>query len=237
MHISCHLPLLRFLMSGTSSALLSRLNLDYPINLINSVINKFLHNIDNIDADKNTRDDSSTIMVPLPFKDQQSANSVEKQMQIWSANIGVQIKPVFQSKKIGQILALKEKKPPIHNNQCVVYKFECGLFDAEYVGYTARHLHQRINEHKYSAIGRHLEQHGLSKTDLVDKQFSVLTKCRSKFDCLIFEMLFIKELNPELNTQKDSISRQANTLFSSHIFVSLRNSLHLYSFSFHSLLT
>ena len=50
-----------------------------------------------------------------------------------------------------------------------------------------------------------IEQHGLSRTDLVDKQFSVLKKCRSKFDCLIFEMLFIKELNPQLNTQKDSI--------------------------------
>ena len=109
-------------------------------------------------------------------------------MQILSANIGVQIKPVFQTKKIDQILALKEKKRPIVNNQC---------------GYTAQHLHQRINEHKYSAVGRHLEQHGLLKTDLVDKQYSVVKK--SKFDCLIFEMLFIKELNPELNTQKDSI--------------------------------
>ena len=144
-------------------------------------------------------------MVPLPFKDQQSANSVKKQMQNLSANIGVQIKPVFQSKKIDQILALKEKRPPIVNNQCVVYKFECDLCNADYVGYTTHHLHQRINEHKYSAIGRHLEQHGLSKADLAGKHFSILKKCRSKFDCLIFEMLFIKELNPELNTQKDSI--------------------------------
>ena len=86
-----------------------------------------------------------------------------------------------------------------------VYNFECDLWDADYVGYTARHLHQRINEHKYSVIGKHLEQHGLLKTDLADKHFSVLKKCRSKFDYLIFEMLFIKELNPELNTQKDSI--------------------------------
>ena len=52
------------------------LNLDYPINLINSAINKFLRNIDNIDAAKNTRDDSSTITVPVPFKDQNSAESV-----------------------------------------------------------------------------------------------------------------------------------------------------------------
>ena len=169
------------------------LNLDYPINLINSAINKFLHNIDNIDTTKNTRDDSPTITVPLPFKDQQSANSVKRQMQILSGNIGVQIKPVFQTKKIGQVLALIEKQPPVVNNQCVVYKFECDLCDADYVGYTTQHLHQRINEDKYSAIGRHLEERGLSKTDLDDKQFSVLRKCRSKFDCLIFEMLFIKD--------------------------------------------
>ena len=50
---------------------------------INSAINKILRNIDNIDAAKNIRDDSTTIMVPLPFKDQQSANSVKKQMQIY----------------------------------------------------------------------------------------------------------------------------------------------------------
>ena len=60
-------------------------------------------------------------------------------MQILSANIGVQIEPIFQTKKIGQILALKDKKPPIVNNQCVVYKFECDLYDADYVGYTAWH--------------------------------------------------------------------------------------------------
>ena len=61
-------------------------------------------------------------------------------------------------------------------------------------GYTTRYLHQRIDEHKHSAIGRHLEDHDLSKSDLKDKQFPVLRKCRSKFDCLIFEMLFIMEL-------------------------------------------
>ena len=83
------------------------LNLDYPTDLINSAINKFLRNINNIDAAKNTRDDSSIIMVPLPFKDQPSANSVKKQMQD-----GVQGKPVFRSKKIGQVLAPKEKKSP-----------------------------------------------------------------------------------------------------------------------------
>ena len=88
------------------------LNLDYLIKLINTAINKFLRNIGNADAAKSTRDDSSTIMVLLPFKDQKSANSVKKQMQILSAHIGVQIKPVFQTRKISQILALKEIEAP-----------------------------------------------------------------------------------------------------------------------------
>ena len=115
------------------------LNLDYPINLIDSSINKFLQNIDNIDAPNNASDDTTSIMIPLPFKDQQSATSDKRQMQNLSANIDVHIIPVFQSKKIGQVLAPKETKPPIVSNQCVVYKFQCDLCDADYVGYTTRH--------------------------------------------------------------------------------------------------
>ena len=73
------------------------------------------------------------------------------------------------------------------------------------VGYTARHLHQRIAEHKNSAIGRHfLEAHGNNNL-LRESQFTVLRKCQSKFDCLVFEMLFIKKLKPNLNIQTDSI--------------------------------
>ena len=44
---------------------------------------------------------------------------------------------------------------------------------------------------------------------MVGMQFSVLKKCRSKFGCLIFEMLFIKELNPELNTHKNNVEAPA----------------------------
>ena len=60
-----------------------------------------------------------------------------------------------------QHFKLKEIKPSVVSQHCVVYKFACDLCDADHVGYTARHLHQRIAEHKYSAIGEHfLEAHG-----------------------------------------------------------------------------
>ena len=64
------------------------------------------------------------------------------------------------------------------------------------VGYTAGHLHQRISEHRYSAR---------NNRGKIDHLFKVLRKCKSKFDCLVYEMLYIKDIKPSLNTQADSI--------------------------------
>ena len=87
-----------------------------------------------------------------------------------------------------------------------LYNYKCDLCHAEYVGYTSRHLHQGIDEHRYSAIGKHLKNdHSLETIGDLTKKFSVLKKCNGKLDCLIHEMLFIKKKRPRLNTQSDSI--------------------------------
>ena len=62
-----------------------------------------------------------------------------------------------------------------------------------YVSFTARHLHQRIGEHRYSAISKHLQTQNDNKRAKIDHLFKALKKCRSKFDCLIYKMLFIKD--------------------------------------------
>lgn len=51
------------------------------------------------------------------------------------------------------------------------------------------------------------EQHGTVPRDMY-REFKILKKCQRKFDCLIYEMLFIKELKPTLNKQSDSIHVQ-----------------------------
>ena len=57
------------------------------------------------------------------------------------------------------------------------------------VGYTSRHLHQCIDEHRYSAIGKHLKNHhGLETIGDLTNNFSVLKKCKGKLDCLIYEV-------------------------------------------------
>ena len=114
----------------------------------------FIQNIATKQEKKN--DDGNTIRLVLPFKDQIAGNAVRRQLCDLSGKIGVTLQPIFVSKKLEQDLKQKEIKLSIVSQHCAVYKFTCGLCDAHYVGYTARHLHQHIAEHKYSAIGKHV---------------------------------------------------------------------------------
>ena len=91
------------------------------------------------------------------------------------------------------------------NQQCVVYEYQCNSCDSNYIGYTSRHLHLRIEEHKYSVIGKHLnDKHNQRPTNL-HEHFTILKKCHGKFECLIYEMLLIRKKRPTLNTRNDSI--------------------------------
>ena len=83
---------------------------------------------------KNSKDEP--IMITIPFKDQRLADNTRKQLQSLGSKIGVRLQPVFTSRKIGDLLTLREEKPKIVSEQCVVYYFKCGLCDMDYVGYT-----------------------------------------------------------------------------------------------------
>ena len=107
--------------------------------------------------------------------------------------------------KIEEDLKQTAIKPPIVNHQCVVYHFKCDMCDTGYVGYTCKHLFPRIEEPRNSSIGNHYkEKPCIVKKDLSEK-FRMLKKCRSKFDCLINEVLYIRELEPSLNIESDFI--------------------------------
>ena len=94
--------------------------------------------------------------------------------------------------KLEQDLNLEKPKPSIVNQRYVVYHFVGDLCDADYAGYTARHLFLHVAENKNSAIGKHFhEAHG-RRDCLNESHFKILRKCQGKFDCLVFEMLYIK---------------------------------------------
>ena len=94
--------------------------------------------------------------------------------------------------KTRYILSLREPKPNIVTQQCVVYLFKCDLYDAGHVGYTKGHLHTRDEGHrqKGSSVYRHYsKEHNTAVTNNFLARFNVIKKCTNKFDCLVNEML------------------------------------------------
>ena len=145
----------------------------------------------------------------LPFKGQSSAYYVNQQLNNLSSKLNVTVQPVFVSPKLEQQLKRHEFKPPIVNQQCLVYEFKCHLCDVGYVGYTRGHLRERVEEHtrKSSSIYKHYNlQHNSEMPERFIEQFHTITKCSGKFDWLVKEMLYIGMRQPTLNVQGDSIS-------------------------------
>jgi len=132
--------------------------LKYPKHLVNSTIKSF---VDSKVCDQHllsrSQETDDTIRVILPFKDQILADSVRKKLKDLSLKIHTTIQPVFVSRKTERELNVKETKPPIVNQQCVVCSFQCDLCDAGYVGYTRGYLRNRVQRHKQqpSAITKH----------------------------------------------------------------------------------
>ena len=91
--------------------------------------------------------------------------------------------------------------------------------DADYVGMTTRRLHQCIVEYKYSSIANHFREHHNSLLGLKSSQFYVLKKCSSKFNCIVYEMLFIRKLKPSLNLQHKVTPLMQNVLLNFYCFL------------------
>ena len=110
------------------------------------------------------------------------------------------------------------------NQQCAVYSFQGDLCDASYVGYTLRHLHQCVSELKNvsSSIGEHYKNKHSAIPKNLDKRFSVLKKCNNKFNCLVHEMLLMRELAPSLNVQLDAIRAKLFVTFAYFISSNLQ---------------
>ena len=81
------------------------------MHLIDSAINNFVFLKCFSETERNT-DDSTTVRISLPFKDQVAANVVQKQFNDLSHKIRPTLQLVFMSKKLGQ-------NPKTQRNQAV----------------------------------------------------------------------------------------------------------------------
>ena len=138
--------------------------LHYPETVIDNTIRHFIEMrvTENVCSTQQVSDEQDApTRIVLPFKDQKSANAERHQLSDLSRKIDAVVQPVYLSKKIKGHFKPKEHKPPIVNQQNVVYQYKYGLCDTDYVGFTCGHLHQRVEEHKRSTIGYHVkDEHG-----------------------------------------------------------------------------
>ena len=109
--------------------------LKYPQHLINITVRYFVASKAEGTQPIPAPRDSPTVRIVLPLKDQALADLVHKQLKDLSQKIDTVIQPIFVSNKIQQELKIQERKLPIVNQHCVVYKFQCDLCDASYVGF------------------------------------------------------------------------------------------------------
>jgi hypothetical protein len=155
-------------------------NLRYSLRLVDSIISEF---VSKKYAEMNSSiptvyEKRDVICVALPFKDHKSSDIIRRQLAGLSSVIGRALEPVFNSRKIKEEVQVQEMKPPIVNQQRVVYRYKCDLCDADYVGYTGRHLHQRVDEHKRSVIGKHMREDHEEDASRIEGCLSILQKCQ-----------------------------------------------------------
>ena len=119
------------------------------------------------------------VRIVVPYKEQKSANAVRHQRRDLSRKIDFDVQPVYTSQKIKEQFKPKDHKPPIVNQQNVVYYFSCGLCDAGYVGFRSRHLHQHVEEYKRSTIGNHVKYEHWKDPGTITSNFKVLKSVRA----------------------------------------------------------
>ena len=100
-------------------------------------------------------------------------------------------------------------KPPLEKmlRSGLVYKLQCPCCDACYVGQTSRHLQSRFREHTKNAgpMKSHLQQ---CAATLQDQDVQILSSTsRGETYLMTLEALWIRELDPTINTKDEYRSR------------------------------
>ena len=106
--------------------------------------------------------------------------------------------------------ALPSLKVPIDKSisSNIIYKLTCTGCNSSYIGYTARHMITRKNEHvgKRGIVGKHF--HECKENHNKIPEIEVLKgSYRGMIHLSILEALFIREQKPLLNTKDEYIHR------------------------------
>ena len=145
---------------------------------------------------------TETTPLILPFISNRQSSKLRSGVQALNSKLQLELRPVFTSTRLQQLLRKPETKAPLISRSRVVYQYTCAC-DKRYVGYTNRHLHERIAEHRResSAIWKHCR--ASEECVFNEDRFSVLARCSSKAECMVRESIEIYFRRPELNAKDE----------------------------------
>lgn len=170
----------------------------YPLQLIQSTINKFIGRKLN-NSSRVTIDNDFNKIIKIPFVGYASQKFSNKLVKIFR-KLNLECKVVMTSFKTGRYFSLKSKLGPDMQSR-LVYCFQCQVDpDCQYIGKTKRRLHQRKLEHLSgnSAIAKHIEQCNHCFRNYNDC-FKIIYRGNSDFEISIVESIKIFSSNPLLN--------------------------------------
>ena len=152
----------------------------------------------------NDVEDSHAYTLKIPFIGKPSTTFSRKIKNVLSRVISGKIRVVFTTTKVKDQFRLKDTTEDQLLTK-VVYSFKC-LRDSgiQYIGYTNRALKVRIDEHLRGGtrVSDHIAQCKACNDGGVNhKNFTILKKCRTKWDTAVYEAILIKRYNPILNKQ------------------------------------
>ena len=124
--------------------------------------------------------------------------------------IGAPIEPIYTMVKTRHVLP--STKPPVNKmyRSNLIYQIECSGCKSKYVGLTTRHLISRVNEH-FSPNGtmtKHCQSFGCNIDNPLEATSILDSSYRNIIHLSIYEALYIREINPSINTKDEYISRR-----------------------------
>ena len=175
----------------------------YPRALIDRSIKEVLNKYHEPQAESQANSSTlSPVNIILPFASNRQSSKLRRGTQMLGSKLGLIIRPIFTTTRLRQLLHKVEVKDPLIARSRVVYMYTCAC-DKRYVGFTNRHLHERIAEHQRasSAISKHCQTS--RACSFSENGFSVLAKCTSKAECRVRESIEIYFRKPELNAKDE----------------------------------
>ena len=188
-------------------------NNGFPKSLINSQIDKFLKNTNNVASNESS---DENLYVSFPYFGQQSEKfkfEINKLFKKYFKNH--QIKFILSNKKsIGSYFPYKDRLP-IGMRSSIVYQYCCESCSHHYIGSSMRNLYMRMSEHqgKSYRTGKYVQNTNSSifdhkfscDTQINSNNFKILDHASTEFRLRILESLHIHKERPPLNDMQSAM--------------------------------